>query len=107
VKAGQGLSKMSKPTALHSECTAKGSDWFNISDNAKKLYKGRGNSRIAVVITTKMQTESNVKFISNRKAMVEKVKTHTQVPKMGFHESARVKRNHDGTQLGQIEAEMV
>jgi len=37
VKTGQSLSKMSKPTALHKEGTAQVSEWFNISDTAKKL----------------------------------------------------------------------
>jgi len=35
---GQSLSKMSKPTALHTEGTAQVSEWLNISDTAKKLY---------------------------------------------------------------------
>jgi len=30
---------MSKPTAFHTEGKAEVSEWFNISDNAKKLYK--------------------------------------------------------------------
>ena len=38
VKTGQSLSKMSKPTALHTEGTAQVSEWLNISDTAKKLY---------------------------------------------------------------------
>jgi len=37
VKTGQSLSKISKPTALHTEGTAQVSEWFNISDTAKKL----------------------------------------------------------------------
>ena len=35
---GQSLSKMSKPTALHTEGTAQVSEWLNISDTTKKLY---------------------------------------------------------------------
>jgi len=35
---GQSLSKMSEPTALHIEGTAEVSEWFDISDTAKKLY---------------------------------------------------------------------
>jgi len=38
VKTGQSLSKMSKPTALHTEGTTQVSEWLNISDTAKKLY---------------------------------------------------------------------
>jgi len=38
VKMGQSLSKMSKPTALHTEGTAQVSEWLNFSDTAKKLY---------------------------------------------------------------------
>ena len=38
MKTGQGLSKMSKPTALNTEGTAQVSEWLNISDTAKKLY---------------------------------------------------------------------
>ena len=38
VKMGQSLSKMSKPTALHTQGTAQVSEWLNISDTAKKLY---------------------------------------------------------------------
>jgi len=30
---------MSKPTALHTECTAQVSEWFDISDTAKKVFK--------------------------------------------------------------------
>jgi len=50
-----------------------------------------------------------LKFISIRKAKAEeeKVKTHTQVQRSGFRDSARVKQNHDGTQLRQIGVEMV
>jgi len=55
VKAEQSLSKLSKPTALHTEDTAQVSEWLNISDTAKKLYSGKSNSGIAVVITTKLQ----------------------------------------------------
>jgi len=47
---------MSKPMALHTEGTAQVSEWLNISDTAKKLYQGKSNSGIAVVITTKLQT---------------------------------------------------
>jgi len=47
---------MSKPTALHTEGTVQVSEWLNIFDTAKKLYKGKSNSGIAVVITTKLQT---------------------------------------------------
>jgi len=47
---------MSKPAALHTEGTAQVSEWFNTSDTAKKLYKGKSNSGIAVMITTKLQT---------------------------------------------------
>ena len=32
MKTGQSLSKMSKPTALHSEATSQVSEWLNISD---------------------------------------------------------------------------
>jgi len=56
VKSGQSLSKMSKPTALHTEGTAQVSGWLNISDTAKKLFLGKSNSGIAAVITTKLQT---------------------------------------------------
>ena len=56
VKTGQSLSKMSKPTALHTEVTAQESEWLNISNTAKKLYLGKSGSGIAVVITTKLQT---------------------------------------------------
>jgi len=56
MKTGQSLSKMSKPTALHPEGTARVSEQLNISDTAKKLYQGKSNSGIAVVITTKLQT---------------------------------------------------
>jgi len=49
---------MSKPTALHKEGTAQVSEWLNISDAAKQLYEGKSNSGIAVVITTKLQTET-------------------------------------------------
>jgi len=38
VKAGQSLNKMSNPTALHIEGTAEVSEWFNVSDTAKKLH---------------------------------------------------------------------
>jgi len=34
VKTWQSLSKMSKPTALHTEATALVSEWCNISDTA-------------------------------------------------------------------------
>jgi len=37
---GQSLSKMSKPTASHTEGTAQVSEWFNISDTAKKMNWG-------------------------------------------------------------------
>jgi len=47
---------MSKPTALHAEGTAHVSEWLNISDTAKKLYEGKSNCEIAVVMTTKLQT---------------------------------------------------
>jgi len=50
------LSKMSKPTALHTEDKAQVSEWLHISDTAKKPYYGKSNSGIAVVITTKLQT---------------------------------------------------
>jgi len=56
VKKGQSLSKMSKPTVLRTEGTAQVSEWLNISDTAKKLYEGKSNSGIIVVITTKLQT---------------------------------------------------
>jgi len=56
VKTGQSLNKMRKPTALHTEGTAQVSEWLNISDTAKKLYEGKSNSGIDVVITTKLQT---------------------------------------------------
>jgi len=56
MKTGQSLSKMSKPTALHTEGTAQVSEWLNISDTANKLHQGKCNSGIAVVITTKLQT---------------------------------------------------
>jgi len=32
---------MSKPTELHTEGTAQVSEWFNISDDAKKLHYGQ------------------------------------------------------------------
>jgi len=38
VETGQSLSKMSKPTMLYTEGTAQVSEWFNISDTAKKQY---------------------------------------------------------------------
>jgi len=41
---------------LHTEGTAQLLKWFNISDIDKKLYKGKSNHGIAVVITTKMKT---------------------------------------------------
>jgi len=47
---------MSKPTVLRTEGTAQVSEWLNISDTAKKLYEGKSNSGIIVVITTKLQT---------------------------------------------------
>ena len=50
MKTGQSLSKMSKPMALHTEGTAQVSEWLNISDTAKKLYEGKSNTGIAVVI---------------------------------------------------------
>jgi len=50
VKTGQSLSKMSKPMALHTEGTAQVSEWLNISDTVKKLYEGKSNTGIAVVI---------------------------------------------------------
>ena len=56
MKTGQSLSKMSKPTALHTEGTAQESERLNISGTAKKLYSGKSNSGIAVVITAKLQT---------------------------------------------------
>ena len=96
--------KMSKPTALHTIGTAQVSEWLNISDTAKKLYSGERNSRIAVVITTKLQTRgSKLKFICIRKVKTEeeKVKTHTQVQRSDSRDSAKVKR------LRQIGAEMV
>ena len=58
VRAGQSLSKMSTPTALHVKGTAQVSEWFNISDTAKKLYKSKSNSGITVAITTKLQTRT-------------------------------------------------
>jgi len=58
MKTGQSLSKVSKQTALNTEGTAQVSEWLNISDTAKKLYLGKGNSGIAVVITTKLQTRT-------------------------------------------------
>jgi len=36
LKTGQSLSKMSKLTALHTECTAQVSEWFNISATDKR-----------------------------------------------------------------------
>jgi len=62
--AGQSFSAMSKPTALNIEGrlniegTAQVSERFNISDTAKKLFSGKSNSGIAVVITTKLQTRT-------------------------------------------------
>jgi len=50
------LSKMSKPTALHTEGTARVTEWLNISETAKKLHQGKRNSGIAVVITNQLQT---------------------------------------------------
>jgi len=47
---------MSKPTALHTEGTAKVSEWLNIFDTASKLYQDKSNSGIDGVITTKLQT---------------------------------------------------
>jgi len=38
VKAAQSLSNMNEPMALHTEGTAKVSEWINMYDNAKKLY---------------------------------------------------------------------
>jgi len=32
---------MSKPTAVHTKGTAQVSEWLNISDTAKELYKGK------------------------------------------------------------------
>jgi len=76
VKTGQSLSKMSKPTALHTEGTAQVSErlniadtakklylgksisWLNIADTAKKLYYGKSISEIAVVITIELQTRT-------------------------------------------------
>jgi len=49
---------MSRPTALHTEGTAQVSEWFNISDTAKKPYESKNNSEIAVVITTRLKKET-------------------------------------------------
>jgi len=55
-KLEKDSTEMSKPMALHAEGTARISEWLNISDTAKKLYQGKSNSGIAVVITNKLQT---------------------------------------------------
>jgi len=47
---------MSTPTALLPEGTAQVSAWLKISDAAKKVYEGKRNNGITVVITTKLQT---------------------------------------------------
>ena len=93
MKTGQSLSKMSKPTALHTEGTAQVSEWLNISDIAKKLYEGKSNSGIAVVITTKLQKglKAEVHFYQKSKDRRGKGKTHTQVQRLDFPDSAKVK----------------
>jgi len=103
------VSKMSKPTALHTEGTTKVSEWFNISDIAKKLYYSKSNSGIAVVITRpncKQGLKAEVYFYQESKDKKERDKnTHIQVHRSGFRESARVKWSHDGTWLRQVGAE--
>jgi len=77
VKTGQSLSKMSKPTALHAEGTAQGSEWLNISDTAKKLYSGKSNSGIAVPPGDNDQIANRdlkLMFISIRKVKTEEEK---------------------------------
>jgi len=105
------VSKMSKPTALHTEGTTKVSEWFNISDIAKKLYYSKSNSGIAVVITRpncKQGLKAEVYFYQKSKDKKKEIKnTHTQVHRSGFRESARVKWSHDGTWLRQVGAERV
>ena len=80
MKAGQSVSKMSKPTALHTEGTTKVSEWFNISDIAKKLYYSKSNSGIAVVITRpncKQGLKAEVYFYQKSKDKKKEIKTHT------------------------------
>ena len=45
--------------------------------------------------------------MTKAKTQEAKVKTQTQVQRSGFRDSARFVRNHDGTWLRQIGAEMV
>ena len=56
IKTGQSLSKMSKPTALHTEGTAQVSEWLNIFWYCQETILRKSNSGTAVVITTKLQT---------------------------------------------------
>ena len=96
---------MSEPTALPKEGTAQVSEWFNISDTAKKLYQ----LQIKVIVESRQWKRTNgkqgleLKFICIRKAKAdeEKVETHTQVQKSGFRDAAEKKR------FRQIGAEMV
>jgi len=52
---------MSKPTALHTEGTAQVSEWLNISDTAKKLYQGKSNSGIKVIVESLWRWQPNCK----------------------------------------------
>jgi len=72
VKTGQSLKKMSKPTVLHTEGTAQ----FNISDSAKKLYSGKNNSGIAVVINCKQGLTAEIHFHHKSKGRRGKGKSH-------------------------------
>jgi len=62
---------MSKPTALHTEGTAQVvSEWFNISDTAKKLFEGKSNSGIAVMTPENdriANRDLKLKFVKKRK----------------------------------------
>jgi len=49
---------MMKTTGLHTENTAQISEWLSISDTAKKLCSGESNAGIAVMMMTKLQTET-------------------------------------------------
>jgi hypothetical protein len=60
------------PRALHTESTAQVSEWFNVSETAKKLYYGKSNSEIAVMITTMANRDLKLKFISIRKQRQKK-----------------------------------
>ena len=76
MKTGSSLSKMRKSTALHTEGTVQVSEWLNISDTVKKLYEGKSNRGIAIVITTKLQTGtySCNSFLSEKQRQIRKGK---------------------------------